>query len=296
MTISASSPHSGEVEVTGPATARGRGHRRRAGRSTTRDARSTRSARCSAPARLANDASLREVDGEWLIQGDPTEAAFLVAAKLGPRPTARRALRPGRRGAVHLRAQADEHPGGRRGARRRIGVATKGAPDVLLARCTHEQVGARCVPLTAGRRTAILAAVDRLADQACAPWRRLPAAPRRRPGPGRRRVARARPDPTLGMVGIIDPPRPEAAARSPRRTGRHPGHDDHRRPPPHRGPHRRRPGIVEPARRPSPAPSSTGWTTTSSARRAGGVGLRRVAPSTSCASSTRSRPTATSSR
>src|SRR3546814_5411183 len=33
---------------------------------------------------LANDASLREVDGEWTINGDPTEAAFLVAeAKLG---------------------------------------------------------------------------------------------------------------------------------------------------------------------------------------------------------------------
>ena len=28
---------------------------------------------------LANDAGLREEDGEWRIQGDPTEAAFLVA-------------------------------------------------------------------------------------------------------------------------------------------------------------------------------------------------------------------------
>ena len=28
---------------------------------------------------LANDAVLREDGGEWTIQGDPTEAAFLVA-------------------------------------------------------------------------------------------------------------------------------------------------------------------------------------------------------------------------
>jgi magnesium-transporting ATPase (P-type) len=33
---------------------------------------------------LANDASLHEDDGVWTIQGDPTEAAFLVAEhKLG---------------------------------------------------------------------------------------------------------------------------------------------------------------------------------------------------------------------
>ena len=38
---------------------------------------------------LANDAVLREEDGEWAIQGDPTEAAFLVAErKVGPTPSA----------------------------------------------------------------------------------------------------------------------------------------------------------------------------------------------------------------
>ena len=30
---------------------------------------------------LANDAVLREEDGDWTIQGDPTEAAFLVAER-----------------------------------------------------------------------------------------------------------------------------------------------------------------------------------------------------------------------
>jgi magnesium-transporting ATPase (P-type) len=41
---------------------------------------------------LTNNATLREEGGEWVIQGDPTEAAFLVAeAKLGTQ--GRRALR-----------------------------------------------------------------------------------------------------------------------------------------------------------------------------------------------------------
>ena len=39
---------------------------------------------------LANDAVLVEEDGEWTIQGDPTEAAFLVAeAKIAGLPEAR---------------------------------------------------------------------------------------------------------------------------------------------------------------------------------------------------------------
>ena len=41
---------------------------------------------------LANDAVLREEGGEWTIQGDPTEAAFLVAeAKVEGLAEARRA-------------------------------------------------------------------------------------------------------------------------------------------------------------------------------------------------------------
>ena len=60
---------------------------------------------------LANDAVLREDGGEWTIQGDPTEAAFLVAeAKVeGLHESAGGAVRARRRGPVHLRAEADEH-------------------------------------------------------------------------------------------------------------------------------------------------------------------------------------------
>ena len=51
---------------------RARDHRPRAG--------ARRRAWSSAAASLANNAQLTEHDGEWQIQGDPTEAAFLVAA------------------------------------------------------------------------------------------------------------------------------------------------------------------------------------------------------------------------
>ena len=45
-------------------------------------------------------------------------------------------------------------------------VFTKGAPDVLLARCSSEVVGENPVPLTAGRRAEIEKTNLALADQA----------------------------------------------------------------------------------------------------------------------------------
>src|SRR5690606_6834964 len=114
---------------------------------------------------LANDAHLREDDGEWSITGDPTEAAFLVAeAKLGL--TERREERFERVGevpftserklmsTVHADAEDD----------RALALVTKGAPDVLLARCSHERTRSDAPrPLTEDRRREVLATVDRLA-------------------------------------------------------------------------------------------------------------------------------------
>ena len=161
---------------------------------------------------LANDAVLREDGGVWTIQGDPTEAAFLVAeAKIeGLHESPGGALRARRRGAVHLRAEADEYASsptlaGELG----LAVVTKGAPDVLLARCTQERLRAGLRPLTGTRRSEILAIVERLADLAlrtlAVAYRPLP--PDERP-PEDESVERELV--YLGLVGIIDPPRPEA--------------------------------------------------------------------------------------
>jgi calcium-translocating P-type ATPase len=169
---------------------------------------------------LANDAVLGEVDGVWTVQGDPTEAAFLVAeAKLGL--TDARRARFERVGEVPFTSErklmsALEADAEREG---RIAVVTKGAPDVLLGRCTHEEVAGEVRALTEERRAEILADVERLAGRAlrtlAVAYRRLPDVepPARGTSPEAIAALEAleRELVYLGMVGIIDPPRPEAA-------------------------------------------------------------------------------------
>ena len=98
--------------------------------------------------------------------------------------------------------EADELEGG-------IAVVTTGAPDVLLMRCTAERVAGETRPLTGARRDEIGATVDRLAGLAL---RTLAVAyrpvPEGRHAPADESVERDLA--YLGLVGIIDPPRPEA--------------------------------------------------------------------------------------
>ncbi len=159
---------------------------------------------------LANDAVLREDAGGWTIQGDPTEAAFLVAeAKIGIAEA--RISRFERVGEIPFTSErklmttfeADDEREGR------IAVVTKGAPDVLLTRCTHERIAGEIRPLTDDRRGEMLATIDRLADLA---FRTLGVAYRPLPDtePPLQHESMERELVYLGMVGIIDPPRPEA--------------------------------------------------------------------------------------
>ena len=162
---------------------------------------------------LANDASLREEDGRWVVLGDPTEAAFLVAERKGGFD-AERTIRFHRVAEVPFTSErklmstveTDEYHEARRT------LITKGAPDVLLARCTHEQVGHDSRPLDDVRRRRILAEVDGLADDALrtlgVAYRPLDAT---RPGEmGEVGEDVERNLTFAGVVGIIDPPREEA--------------------------------------------------------------------------------------
>lgn len=162
-------------------------------------------------ATLANNAVLERRNNTWTIQGDPTEGALLVAArKAGIEPGALES-RFARVGEVPFSSerklmstvQTDaENP-------EFVGVFTKGAPDVLLERCNREQVGEETMPLDEARRRRILAGVEALADEAL-----------RTLGIAYRPVAREsygvpgeeleRDSIFVGVVGIIDPPRPEA--------------------------------------------------------------------------------------
>jgi magnesium-transporting ATPase (P-type) len=161
---------------------------------------------------LTSDALLRLDNGEWVVQGDPTEGAFLVAeAKAGL--AGARESRFRRVGEIPFTSerklmttlQADAERGGS------VDALSKGAPDVLLARCTRERVAGETRDLTEARRREILAGVDRLADQAL---RTMAVAYRPLPD-GEPLIEDESVENEmifLGIVGIIDPPRPEARA------------------------------------------------------------------------------------
>jgi P-type Ca2+ transporter type 2C len=161
---------------------------------------------------LANDAVLREEGGEWTIQGDPTEAAFLVAErKIAGLPDAVEA-RFERVGEVpfsserKLMSTIESDVEGEFG----LAIVTKGAPDVLLGRSSAERVAGELRPLSDARRGEVLKSVDRLAGQAlrtlAVAYRPLEDGERPPPaGPALEHELVY-----LGLVGIIDPPRPEA--------------------------------------------------------------------------------------
>ncbi len=163
---------------------------------------------------LAGNAQLqRSADGGWAIQGDPTEAAFLVAErKLGVHE--RRERRFERVGEIAFTSERKmmstievDHEHGDE----RVLVA-KGAPDVLLARCTRARVGIDVVPLDDASRRRILADVDALSDAAlrtlAVAYRPLRAGEDIDPPDA---AALERDLVFAGTAGIIDPPREEAA-------------------------------------------------------------------------------------
>jgi len=163
----------------------------------------------------ATNAVLQEDDGRWTIQGDPTEGALIVAARKAGLADELLDARFARVGEVpfsserklmstlHTDAQQQES----------IQVFTKGAPDVLLGRCTRERIGKATRPLTTERRKEILALNDGLAREAL---RTLGVAARVLPADG------FGPDDIgehveqdlvfVGLIGMIDPPREEATA------------------------------------------------------------------------------------
>ena len=161
---------------------------------------------------LAGNADLRQgAGGEWEIHGDPTEAAFLVAErKLGV--TERRERRFERIGEIPFTSERKimstielDHEHGDE-----VVVITKGAPDVLLDRCTRTRVGMKVVELDNALRSRILADVDTLSDAAL----RTLAVAYRPLDAGEDRHAAESLERNLifvGTVGIIDPPRDEAA-------------------------------------------------------------------------------------
>ena len=164
---------------------------------------------------LVNNATLISLQGTWTIQGDPTEGALLVAAhKVGLQEEDLEGRFP-RIGEVPFSSErklmSTAHQDTSRSGH--MMICSKGAPDVLLARCAYEQVGSETRPLTTERRVEILADVERLAAGA---FRTLGVAMRMAPSEEideARRFAEHMEQQFLwlGVIGMIDPPRAEAA-------------------------------------------------------------------------------------
>ncbi len=149
---------------------------------------------------LCNDAALVREQSDWSINGDPTEAALLVAAaKAGIELDATRTRRP-RLDAIPFASETQYmltlHDGDRRVA------VMKGAPEVVLQRCLehdNEAVRERVIEAMhrmggSGMRVLALADME---------WTRTDLLPDQAPEKGFH---------LLGLVGMIDPPREEAIA------------------------------------------------------------------------------------
>ncbi|TAK44533.1 MAG: HAD family hydrolase [Betaproteobacteria bacterium] len=162
---------------------------------------------------LANNAILREREGRWTLLGDPTEGALKAAALKAGLSAERLARRFGRAGEIPFSSERKMMSTAHTDARHAMHpvLFSKGAPDILLARCAQVRVGARELPLDAARRAAIVRSIDALAGEAlrligCA-YRRLPQA-----AAGALNENAECELVWLGVLGMIDPPRPEAIA------------------------------------------------------------------------------------
>jgi Ca2+-transporting ATPase len=151
-------------------------------------------------AALVNNSELAELEGKWTIYGDPTEAALVVAARKAGMVLADLRTKYPRQSETPFTSE-----------RKRMSTVhtddgvpvlfAKGAPHSVLALCTQEQSGGTVRPLTDARRAEI---VERNEELASAAMRTLGVAT----GAGWEEK-----DLTfLGLIGMIDPPRTEAAA------------------------------------------------------------------------------------
>ena len=174
---------------------------------------------------LCNDATLQQEKGDWRILGDPTEGALLtLAAKAGMEKDQWASRLPrvsefpfsSERKRMSVLCRKDEagkmsddlqssafnhHPS-------TFLMFTKGSPELVLERCNRIHTGDRAVPIIDAQRQQILAQNDTMAGNglrvlgfAYKPLTELP--------PEGSQEASERQLVWLGLVGMLDAPRPE---------------------------------------------------------------------------------------
>ena len=234
MTVRTVITASGRVDITGTGYAP-EGELRQGGRPLEEPALRAEVERTLSAADRANNAVLQEHGGRWSIQGDPTEGALIVAARKAGLSADALGSRFERVGEVPFSSERKMMSTVHEDAEKpeRLIVFTKGAPDVLVPRCSHELVGGEARTLTDERRQEIRA-VGRTARRrgAANPWRRLPLVAARCAGEGGGRPGRARSG--VPGRGRHDRPSPRGGEGGGCQVQgrRHPPHHDHGRPPP----------------------------------------------------------------
>jgi len=149
-------------------------------------------------AALCSDATVEAAGGGWSVSGDPTEAALVVAArKAGLEAAALRGAQP-RLDAIPFESEHQFMATLHREADGRLRVFMKGAPEVVLARCPPAARPAALaeVEALAGRGQRVLAVAERGWEE----------------GKPLEQAGVSGGFELLGLVGMIDPPRPEAIA------------------------------------------------------------------------------------
>ncbi|MCS7281421.1 MAG: cation-translocating P-type ATPase [Desulfobacterota bacterium] len=157
---------------------------------------------------LCNDADLYEAEGKWAIKGDPTEAALLVvAAKGGVNFKENRAKRP-RVGEIPFSSERKRMTTIHLLDGRNRAAYMKGAPEVVLERCTSVLIDGELSKLDDAQRKKILSVNEDMAKEAL---RVLGVAYRDLGEDTNTDEETVEKDMVfLGLVGMIDPPREEA--------------------------------------------------------------------------------------
>jgi magnesium-transporting ATPase (P-type) len=157
---------------------------------------------------LCNDAELFQRDGAWKVEGDPTEGAlYPFAIKLGMDRQTEQAAFP-RIDAIPFESEHKFMATLHRSADGREVLLVKGAPEVILEKCTLQQTAAgQPAPLDRARFTK---GADRLASQGervlALAWLEDPKLQAGNLGPADLPSTLV----LLGLIGLLDPPRKEA--------------------------------------------------------------------------------------
>jgi Ca2+-transporting ATPase len=153
---------------------------------------------------LASDAHIvhNELEGRWHVKGDPTEGALIVAAaKAGLKKAELESQLP-RINEIPFTSETKRMTTLHHGPQGSIAYS-KGAPEIILASCTRQMTAEGEVALDEASREYILEVARQMASEAL---RVLAIAAKTGAV-----LADAEQEMTfLGMVGMIDPPRPEA--------------------------------------------------------------------------------------